>query len=190
MEFPGVITYTDRLVFRDLNPSPEKVCTLGMVIAHELSHMWFGNYVTMKWWNGLWLNESFADFTCYLALNTINPKLGFETVDSWSSFLLRVERGYVEDQRDTTHPISCCVINTSMAESIFDGITYSKGAKVLKQLYHIIGHQRFSDNMASYFKKYAFGNTEVEDFITEISKGLDPKIHGCYDMKRFTREWL
>ncbi len=68
-----------------------------MVIAHELAHMWFGNYVTMKWWDGLWLNESFADFSCYLAMSFVHPEMDFKTVDAWSSFLMRVERGYVED---------------------------------------------------------------------------------------------
>ena len=77
-----------------------------------------------------------------------------------------------------------------MAESIFDGITYSKGAKVLKQLYHLIGYERFSNNIAGYFKKYAHGNTEIDDFVTEISRGLDSKIHPSYDMKLFKSEWL
>jgi len=105
MEFPGIITFSDSLVFKDEKPSPQKYCLLGHVIAHELAHMWFGNYVTMKWWDGLWLNESFADFTSYLCKSKIHPKMKFPTVDAWTAFLVRVEKGYVDDQRETTHPI-------------------------------------------------------------------------------------
>ena len=105
---------------------------MGGVICHELAHMWFGNYVTMKWWNDLWLNESFADLARFLVMAHINKDMPFETVDSWTNMLRRKAWGYTEDQRETTHPIACTVTNTSKADSIFDGITYSKGCAVLK----------------------------------------------------------
>ncbi len=94
--------------------------------------MWFGNFVTMKWWNDLWLNESFADFARYLCQHMIDKDLPFETTDSWTNMLVRKGWGYLEDKRVTTHPIACEVENTSKADSIFDGITYAKGAAVLK----------------------------------------------------------
>ncbi len=147
--------------------------------------MWFGNMVTMKWWNDLWLNESFADFVCYLASSETQPTMDFDTFDSWQSFLKRKDWGYLEDQRSTTHPISVEVPNTSMAESIFDGITYSKGASVLKQLYFLIGRERFSDNVANYFKKYMWSNTTLKDFLDEISGGCGEENGKELDMKFF-----
>lgn len=102
--------------------------------------MWFGDYVTMKWWDGLWLNESFATMMAYLMMNYIKEKLDFEAVDGISLMLVRKQRGYKEDKRSTTHPIHGEVISTSKADSIFDGITYAKGCSVLMQLYHLIGH--------------------------------------------------
>lgn len=132
MEFPGVITYTDKLISMRKETTPIEKCRMGGVICHELAHMWFGNYVTMKWWNDLWLNESFADFICYMAMSFIDKDMPFETVDAWTNLLRRKAWGYLEDQRDTTHPIACIVENTSKADSIFDGITYSKGCAVLK----------------------------------------------------------
>lgn len=162
MEFPGCITYTDRLIFRTLEPTPNQVSLMGHVIVHELAHMWFGDLVTMKWWNDLWLNESFADFMCYLCQSHIDQKIPVGTTDAWTNMLKRKGWGYQEDQRPTTHPIACVVENTSTADSIFDGITYSKGAAVLKQLYYLIGHQRFSDNLKVYFEKYSFNNATLK----------------------------
>lgn len=123
--------------------------------------MWFGNYVTMKWWNDLWLNESFADFARYLCQHMIDKDLPFETTDSWTNMLVRKGWGYLEDKRVTTHPIACEVENTSKADSIFDGITYAKGAAVLKQLYFLIGHEAFSNNLGRYFLKYGWSNATL-----------------------------
>eukprot|EP00919_Chromeraceae_sp_WS-2016_P053714 GHVR01127533.1.p1 GENE.GHVR01127533.1~~GHVR01127533.1.p1 ORF type:complete len:118 (+),score=0.50 GHVR01127533.1:609-962(+) len=109
--------------------------SLANTVSHELAHHWFGNLVTMKWWDDVWLNESFADFISYFCLEKI--KNNCKTVQyesSMASFLHRKGWGYHEDQMITTHPIRGPVINTSVAESIFDGITYSKGASTMKQL--------------------------------------------------------
>lgn len=105
---------------------------MGHVIVHELAHMWFGDLVTMRWWDDLWLNESFADFMCYLCQSHIDHLIPRETSDAWCNMCTRKNWGYDEDQLITTHPIACRVENTSVANSIFDGITYSKGAAVLK----------------------------------------------------------
>lgn len=163
---------------------------MGHVIVHELAHMWFGDLVTMKWWNDLWLNESFADFMCYLCQSFIDKKIPVETTDAWTNMLKRKAWGYLEDQRSTTHPIACVVENTSKADSIFDGITYSKGAAVLKQLYYLIGHDRFSNNLKSYFEKYSFNNATLAQFLEEIQKGENQNDHKAYDLKLFNEEWI
>ena len=138
---------------------------MGHVIVHELAHMWFGNLVTMKWWNDLWLNESFADFMCYLCQSFIDKDIPRETSDSWCNMCIRKNWGYDEDQSVTSHPIACEVENTTAANSIFDGITYSKGAAVLKQLYHLIGYDVMSKCLKSYFEKYKFSNATLNDFL-------------------------
>jgi aminopeptidase N len=106
MEYPGVITYSDQLIYRSSNPTPNQVSRMGHVIVHELAHQWFGNLVTMKWWNDLWLNESFADFVCYLCQSEIDHLIPRETIDSWSGMNVRKSWGYQDDQSITTHPIA------------------------------------------------------------------------------------
>jgi aminopeptidase N len=125
MEYPGAVTYTERLLPKNKNTT-NMISLRGSVILHELAHMWFGNAVTMRWWNGLWLNESFADFVCYMAWAGIREKLDFETYDAWLRFMTRKGWGYKEDQECTTHQIAAEVANTQVADNIFDGITYSK----------------------------------------------------------------
>lgn len=154
MEYPGCVTYNDRLLFRTENPTANQITRIGVIIAHELAHMWFGNLTTMKWWNDLWLNESFADFMCFLCLHHIASKIPSHITDSWTNMLNEKAWGYQEDSWLTTHPIACKVPNTSMADSIFDGITYSKGAAVMKQLYFILGHDLFGKALKMYFDKY------------------------------------
>lgn len=169
MEYPGVITFNDLYVFRE-QPSIVQISRRGATILHELAHMWFGNLVTMKWWNDLWLNESFAEFICYVCQCQITSKLDFEVTDGWTAFLQSKFWGYEEDQMQTTHPIFCEVVTTSKADSIFDGITYSKGASVLKQLFYLIGEKQFSENIACYFEKYKWTNATFDQFIEEMNK--------------------
>jgi aminopeptidase N len=111
-------------------------------IVHENSHNWFGNYVTMKWWDDLWLNESFADFIAYYCLENIKDKV--KTIDTfnsgWKFFLVRGVVGYREDQiTETTHAVRSTVQNTSIATTYFDRITYQKGSATLKQLMFLMG---------------------------------------------------
>ena len=191
MEYPGIITFNDnKYIFKTLNPSPMQESSRGHVITHEIAHMWFGNLVTMKWWNDLWLKESFADFVCYLNMDFINGKLGFEVCDAWTDMLIRKDWGYSEDQLDTTHPIACEVCDTSVAESIFDGITYSKGAAVMKQLYFLIGEKNFSDNIRNYFERFKWGSATLKDFLGEISNSEVKSSHRAYDMEFFNQEWI
>lgn len=172
MEYPGIITFNDRYIFREI-PNMVQTSHRGETIVHELAHMWFGNLVTMRWWNDLWLNEAFASWVSYLANDHINPNLSFKTIDSWTSFQLQKFRAYNEDQELTTHPIACEVSSTDKADSIFDAITYNKGASVLKQLYYLLGHQLFSDNIGSYFKEHQWSNSTLEDFLRHMSRNTE-----------------
>ncbi len=190
MEYPGVVTYTERLLFQVEKPSANQICLRGGVISHELAHMWFGNYVTMKWWDDLWLNESFADFVCYLCDHHLHPKMPFPTVDSWTNFLRRKSWGYREDQLSTTHPIACNVENTSKADSLFDGITYSKGASVIKQLYFLIGHETFSNNVKDYFATYGWKNASLKDFLGKMAQNQKNDGHKAYDLENWNKEWI
>jgi len=144
MENAGCVTFNDRYVFRQ-DPGATKMTTFANTITHELAHHWFGNLVTMKWWNDLWLNESFADFISHFCLHKIIPKCqSFKMADIWVQFNVRKGWGYSTDQQVTTHPISGPVPNTEAAESIFDGITYAKGAATLRQLLALMGEDLFS----------------------------------------------
>jgi aminopeptidase N len=120
----------------------------------------------MKWWDNLWLNESFADFISYFCLEKIQSNIKTLTYDSsFASFTNRKNWGYSEDQLITTHPVSCEVVNTQVGESIFDGITYSKGAGTMKQLMFIMTEENFSRALSEYFNKFEWKNTILEDFI-------------------------
>ena len=189
MEYPGVITFNDMLLYNQ-PPTSTQISRRGGVIVHELAHMWFGDLVTMKWWNDLWLNESFADFTCYLAIAFFNKDLPFTSTKGWTMMNLRKAWGYTEDQAITTHPIAGEVSNTSKADSIFDGITYSKGASVLKQLYFLIGHDNFSKNISNYFKKFAWSNATLQDLLDELSKIDNIDKHPAYDLKKWNEDWI
>jgi aminopeptidase N len=188
MEYPGIITFNDNLIIRDV-PTVIQYTTLGKVNLHELAHMWFGNLVTLKWWNDLWLNESFADFACYLCGHEIEKYLDFPISDSMTMMCIRKNWGYNEDQMITTHPIACEVANTSKAESIFDGITYSKGASVLKQLYFLLGHDCFSENLGRYFQKYSWKNATLFDFLGELATS-SRKDHPAYDLTNWNKTWI
>lgn len=188
MEFPGCVTFNDNFIYRE-DPSSNQVTERGMVILHELAHFWFGDFVTMKWWNDLWLNESFADFACYVAMSFINKSFDFPTTDGWTMFNARKWKGYSEDSDVTTHPISGNVESTDVAEGIFDGITYSKGAATLRQLYALISHEKFSNALKSYFGKYGFKNATLNDFLQEIKNVLTDQT-GPFDMDNWRDSWL
>jgi aminopeptidase N len=191
MEYPGAVTYTERLLPRNKNTT-SMVSLRGSVILHELAHMWFGNAVTMRWWNGLWLNESFADFVCYLAWANIRDKLDFPTYDAWLTFMTRKGWGYKEDQEATTHQIACEVCNTQVADNIFDGITYSKGAASMRQLTALIGEDKFSAALSEYFQNHKWANTDLKDLLDVFQKHLGhlSTHHGSYNMANWQEKWL
>jgi len=191
MENIGAVTFNDKYIFKE-KTTIDRISARANTIAHELAHQWFGNLVTMKWWNDLWLNESFADYISHFCLANISPNLKTTKLsDSWLQFFRRKGWGYREDQQRTTHPIAGEVHNTDHAENIFDGITYSKGAATLKQLMHLIGRENFGKAMGSYFKKYEWSNTVLDDFIgslEEYYKPSNPKYPS--KLSEWQEEWL
>ena len=132
MENVGCITYNDDYIARDENFTRYKQENIFNTICHEVSHQWFGNLVTMKWWDDLWLNESFANMISYMSMDEGE---GLEDVTlSWNIFLDEQYWGLSEDQKNTSHPIATYVENTGVAQDNFDGISYGKGAAFLHQL--------------------------------------------------------
>jgi len=186
MENAGAVTYTEHYIFKD-QPTEGRRFRLAETILHELSHMWFGDLVTMKWWNDLWLNESFATFISNLC---IAKAPGLEHYSSvWTAFHKSKGWAYREDQQPTTHPIIANIENTEDAENLFDGITYMKGSSVLKQLYYLVNHEAFCDGIKEYFRIYEWKNTEFKDFIGLLQKAL--KKHGSsIDLDAWVKEWL
>jgi len=164
MENVGCVTFSeDRLLFRS-RPTDALREARRNIQLHELSHMWFGNLVTMRWWDDLWLNESFAEF-----IGTWATEQTTEWKDAWVTFGAgRKSVAYIQDQLPTTHAIVTEVPDTEATVSAFDMITYAKGASVLKQLAAYVGENAFFDGVASYLKLYAFGNATLAEFLTEV----------------------
>jgi len=172
MENVGAVTFSERFVKRGEKTHRDRF-RLANVIWHEMAHMWFGNLVTMKWWNDLWLNESFATFVAYVAGESYP-----EFPDTWKQFARTKQWAYREDARVTTHPIEAKIKTSEDAFANFDGITYGKGASSLQQISYLIGPDAFRDGVRSYFKKHAWKNTIRIDFTQSLSKkttlSLDP----------------
>jgi aminopeptidase N len=160
MENVGAVTFNEAYLFRD-PPTANERLDRGEVILHELAHMWFGDLVTMRWWNDLWLNESFATYISYLALTSATV-----FTNAWKVFNTDIKRwAYQQDQLPTTHPIAGAADDTEIAFLNFDGITYGKGASVLKQLVKRVGLAGFRDGMRLYFRRYAWSNATLHDFL-------------------------
>lgn len=146
--------------------------SLANVIFHEMAHMWFGNLVTMNWWNDLWLNESFATYMANLGLSR-----NTEFKDSaWPNFNGTKNWAYWEDQLVTTHPIEAIVPDTEQAFANFDGITYGKGASSLKQIHFKLGEEGFKRGLQFYFKKHANTNTKLIDFMQALEEGSNTNL--------------
>ena len=163
MENPGAITYVESYVFRsDVSDAIRE--RRDLTILHELAHMWFGNLVTMRWWDDLWLNESFAEYA-----STLVSAEATRWTDAWTTFALS-EKGwaYQQDQLPSTHPVVADMIDLEAVETNFDGITYAKGASVLRQLVAYVGRDEFFAGVRAYFTKHAWGNTELTDLLTEL----------------------
>ena len=165
MENAGCVTFLEDYVFRS-KPSQARVERRTVTVLHELAHMWFGDLVTMKWWNDLWLNESFAEFTSTLA--TVNNT---KWVNNWVTFnSLEKSWAYRQDQLPSTHPIMAEIRDLEDVEVNFDGITYAKGASVLKQLVYWVGEDEFFAGVAEYMRKHHHGNATLNDLLVELEK--------------------
>jgi aminopeptidase N len=164
MENAGAVTFReDVLVFR--SHMPEKAyLSRANTILHEMAHMWFGDMVTMSWWDDLWLNESFAEWSSYLALSEATRFKG-----AWSEFnSARKNWAYRQDQLSSTHPIIADMVDMEAVNANFDGITYAKGASVLHQLVAHVGRPQFIEGLQKYFAKHAWGNTTLNDLLVEL----------------------
>ncbi|MDP4039392.1 MAG: aminopeptidase N [Candidatus Pacearchaeota archaeon] len=175
MENPGCVTFSESQFPRREMTQTER-SFFANVLLHEMTHMWFGDLVTMKWWNDLWLNESFADFLSYLAMTKAT-----EFKNGWQDFYERKAWGYFQDQLPTTHPIATSARDTKEAFSNFDGISYSKGASVLKQLLFYIGEDNFRNGVRNYFKKHQWENTKLKDFLESLEKSSKIKLEKWFD---------
>ena len=192
MENPGLVTFTERYVFTS-HATEGQYEQRGNTLMHEMAHMWFGDLVTMKWWDDLWLKESFADY-----IGTLANDEATDFTTAWTTFAARRKAwAYVADQMPTTHPIVADIPDLLAADQNFDGITYAKGASVLKQLAAFVGADAFRDAARAYFRKHAYGNTSLDDFLEalEAASGRDmgqwadawlktsgvPKLHVQYD---------
>lgn len=198
MEYPGAVTYTESYAYTKV-PTMGEVTDRATTIIHELAHMWFGDLVTMKWWNDLWLNEAFADFVNYIVLMDMYGEMSFPIANSFTLMNQRKGGGYRADQMKNTHPIAGVVKDTDEADSIFDGITYNKGAAVMRQLFALIGRPAFSKSMKIYFHKFAYSNTTLQDLLG-VMQGVLKEEHGGsldfdkighhLDLKQFEEDWI
>jgi puromycin-sensitive aminopeptidase len=160
MENPGAITYRTRLLAADKkNASTAAFKGIFSTAAHELTHMWWGDLVTMKWWTDLWLNESFASFVGEKATAALNPEWGF-----WRDFVAQNASAFNLDALASTHPISVEAKNAEEASERFDAITYTKGAAVLRMIEGYLGEDAFREGVRIYLRRYAEANASADDF--------------------------
>ena len=179
MENAGAVTFTESYVFRAKVTDAIKERRV-VTILHELAHMWFGDLVTMRWWNDLWLNESFAEYASTLATAEATEWHG-----AWTTFTaLEKSWAYRQDQLPSTHPIVAEINDLEDVQVNFDGITYAKGASVLRQLVAWVGQKEFMAGVSQYFKKHAFGNTELADLLVEL------EATSGRELKSWSKLWL
>ncbi len=163
MEHPGAVTFTEVYVFRS-EVSDAVRERRDLTILHELAHMWFGDLVTMRWWDDLWLNESFAEYA-----STLASAEATRWTNSWTTFAGSEKAwAYMQDQLPSTHPVVADMVDFDAVETNFDGITYAKGASVLRQLVAYVGEDAFFEGVRAYFQKHAWGNTELSDLLVEL----------------------
>ncbi|PWV57573.1 aminopeptidase N [Nocardiopsis sp. L17-MgMaSL7] len=179
MENAGAVTFLEDYVFRS-RVTDARYERRAETILHEMAHMWFGDLVTMRWWDDLWLNESFATYaSVYCQVNAT------QWSDAWTTFA-NVEKAWAlrQDQLPSTHPIAADMVDIQAVEVNFDGITYAKGASVLKQLAAYVGVDAFFAGVRAYFKENAFGNTELHDLLKHLEAASGR------DLSSWSKEWL
>ncbi len=179
MENAGCVTFTEAYVFRSKVTDAIRERRV-VTILHELAHMWFGDLVTMRWWNDLWLNESFAEWASTLATAEAT-----EWTHAWTTFqAMEKTWAYRQDQLPSTHPIVAEIRDLEDVQVNFDGITYAKGGSVLKQLVAWVGIEAFMRGLAEYFRKHSYGNTELSDLLVELEAASGRELSG------WASQWL
>ncbi|MDR2998212.1 MAG: aminopeptidase N, partial [Microbacterium sp.] len=179
MENAGAVTFTETYVFRSKVTDAVKERRV-VTILHELAHMWFGDLVTMKWWNDLWLNESFAEWA-----STIATAEATEWTEAWTTFnAMEKTWAYRQDQLPSTHPVVAEINDLEDVLVNFDGITYAKGGSVLKQLTAWVGIDAFFAGVSAYFQKHSWGNTELSDLLVELERTSGR------DLTTWSKKWL
>jgi aminopeptidase N len=178
MENPGLVTFRDDYIFRSAVTDGDREWR-AVVIAHEMAHQWFGDLVTMRWWDDLWLNESFAE---YLGVRVTAEATRFDR--SWTTFgLRRKASGYVADQRPSTHPVAPeDVVDAAHALLNFDGISYAKGASVLRQLVASLGDEAFFAGLRAHFAAHRFGNATLADLLAALAEASGRDLRGWADL--------
>ena len=180
MENSGCVTFLERLLVFQSKATQQLYDQRANTILHEMAHMWFGNMVTMKWWDDLWLNESFAEWSAHLAASEAT-----RFTHAWTAFnSARKNWAYRQDQLGSTHPIVSDMVDIETVNANFDGITYAKGASVLQQLVAHVGRENFIAALRNYFAKHAFKNTTLDDLLIELEKTSGR------DLKPWVATWL
>jgi aminopeptidase N len=179
MENAGAVTFLEDYVFRSKVTDARRE-RRGETILHEMAHMWFGDLVTMRWWDDLWLNESFATYASVLAQTSAT-----RWKSAWTTFAT-TEKAWAarQDQLPSTHPIVADATDMEAVKTNFDGITYAKGASVLKQLVAWVGQNEFLAGLRSYFRRYEYDNTSLRDLLEELEVSSGRKLEG------WAKEWL
>jgi len=165
MENAGLVIHMDELLFRSVVTDAEREMR-AVIVLHEMAHMWFGDLVTMRWWDDLWLNEAFATYCSYLATSEATLH-----ADAWTTFCITEKtRARAGDLRPSRHPVSSHVADTDAALLNFDAISYNKGASLLRQLAAYVGRERFFAGIHDYFVEHAWGNTDLSDLLRALEK--------------------
>ncbi|MGW2509296.1 aminopeptidase N [Streptomyces scopuliridis] len=179
MENPGLVTFREEYIFRG-HVTQASYERRSNTLLHEMAHMWFGDLVTMRWWDDLWLKESFADF-----MGSFAQVGATRFTNGWTTFANnRKAWAYRADQQPSTHPITADIRDLEDAKLNFDGITYAKGASVLKQLVAYVGQDAFLEGARRYFKRNAYGNTRLADLLSVLEETSGR------DMADWSRSWL
>ncbi|MFT3862435.1 aminopeptidase N [Micropruina sp.] len=182
MENAGCVTIRDEYLYRS-RVTAAAYESRDNTILHELAHMWFGDLVTMTWWDDLWLNESFAEWASHFAQDEIRQVHG--GTDPWATFCnQRKTWAYRQDQLPSTHPIAADMVDLQAVELNFDGITYAKGASALRQLVAFVGLEPFLAGVRTYFARHAWGNTTLADLLRALEESSGR------DLSFFTGQWL
>ncbi|MDQ4085124.1 MAG: aminopeptidase N [Actinomycetota bacterium] len=180
MENAGCVTFRDEYIFRSRQTSAAYE-TRANTILHEMAHMWFGDLVTMRWWDDLWLNESFAEWASHHAATVGTTRY----TEAWTAFCnSRKNWAYRQDQLPSTHPIAADNHDLHAVEVNFDGITYAKGASSLRQLVAWVGEEAFFAGLRTYFNRHAYGNSELVDLLRALEETSGR------DLGAWTKEWL